>query len=93
MIAIPLKYAVSQVIGCIQGKNAIHLARVYLKRKRNFVGQHFWARNDREGPADSNAPAGPRAVAGPFRTGRCPHPSMAGQTRRLAARPSKPNLV
>ena len=44
MIAIPPKYAVSQVIGFIKGKSAIHLARVYSKRKRNFVGQHFWAR-------------------------------------------------
>ena len=44
MIAIPLKYAVSQVIGYIKGKSAIHLARVYGERKRTFVGQHFWAR-------------------------------------------------
>ena len=27
-----------------QGKSAIHLARVYGERKRNFVGQNFWAR-------------------------------------------------
>ena len=39
MIAIPPKYAVSQVIGFIKGKSAIHLARVYGERKRNFVGQ------------------------------------------------------
>jgi putative transposase len=44
MIAIPPKYAVSPVIGYIKGKSAIHLARVYGERKRNFVGQHFWAR-------------------------------------------------
>ena len=44
LIAIPSKYAVSQVIGFIKGKSAIHLARVYGERKRNFVGQHFWAR-------------------------------------------------
>jgi len=44
MISIPPKYAVSQVIGFIKGKSAIHLARVYAERKRNFVGQHFWAR-------------------------------------------------
>ena len=44
MIAIPPKYAVSQVIGYIKGKSAIHLARVYGERKRNLVGQHFWAR-------------------------------------------------
>ena len=44
MISIPPKYAVSGVIGYIKGKSAIHLARVYAERKRNFVGQHFWAR-------------------------------------------------
>ena len=44
LIAIPPKYAVSQVIGFMKGKSAIHLARVYGERKRNFVGQHFWAR-------------------------------------------------
>ena len=27
-----------------KGKSAIHLARVYGERRRNFVGQHFWAR-------------------------------------------------
>ena len=44
LITIPPKYAVSQVVGYIKGKSAIHLARVYGERKRNFVGQHFWAR-------------------------------------------------
>jgi putative transposase len=44
LISIPPKYAVSQVIGFIKGKSAIHLARVYGEKKRNFVGQHFWAR-------------------------------------------------
>ena len=46
LIAIPPKYAVAQVVGFIKGKSAIHLARVYGERKRNFVGQHFWARGD-----------------------------------------------
>ena len=44
LIAIPPKYAVSQVIGFIKGKSAIHVARVYGERRRNFTGQHFWAR-------------------------------------------------
>jgi len=44
LVQIPPKYAVSQVVGYIKGKSAIHLARVYAERKRNFVGQHFWAR-------------------------------------------------
>lgn len=38
LIAIPPKSAVSQVVGYIKGKSAIHLARVYGERKRNFVG-------------------------------------------------------
>ena len=44
LISIPPKYAVSQVVGYIKGKSAIHVFRVYGERKRNFVGQHFWAR-------------------------------------------------
>jgi putative transposase len=44
MISIPPKYAVSEVVGYIKGKSAIHIARVYGERKQNFVGQHFWAR-------------------------------------------------
>ena len=44
MIAIPPKQAILQVIGYIKGKSAIHLARVYGERKKNFMGQHFWAR-------------------------------------------------
>ena len=44
MISIPPKYSVSQVIGYIKGKSAIHIARRYSERKRNFVGQSFWAR-------------------------------------------------
>ena len=44
MISISPKYAVSQVIGYIKGKSAIHIARTYQNRKRNFVGENFWAR-------------------------------------------------
>ena len=44
MISIPPKYAVAQVVGFIKGKSAIHIARRYAEVKRNFVGQHFWAR-------------------------------------------------
>ena len=40
----PAETRVSRVVGYIKGKSAIHLARVYGERKRNFVGQHFWAR-------------------------------------------------
>lgn len=44
MISIPPKYSVAQVIGFIKGKSAIHIAREFAGRKRNFVGQKFWAR-------------------------------------------------
>ena len=44
MIAIPPRCLVSNVVGRILGKNAIHLAGVYSERKRNFAGQGFWAR-------------------------------------------------
>lgn len=44
MLSIPSKYSVSQVVGFIQGKSAIHIARTYGERKRNFVGEHSWAR-------------------------------------------------
>jgi putative transposase len=44
LLSIPPKYAVSEVVGYIKGKSAIHLARVYAERKQNFTEQHFWAR-------------------------------------------------
>jgi Transposase and inactivated derivatives len=44
LISIPPKYAVSQIIGFIKGKSAIHIAREHFGKRRNFMGQHFWAR-------------------------------------------------
>ena len=44
VISIPPKYSVSQVIGYIKGKSAIHIARTYAAKKKNFVGEQFWAR-------------------------------------------------
>ena len=44
LISIPPKYAVAQVVGYLKGKSAIHIARTYMGRKKNFTGQHFWAR-------------------------------------------------
>ena len=44
LLSIPPKYAVSHVVGTIKGKSAIHLARDYGERRRNFVGHSFWAR-------------------------------------------------
>ncbi len=44
VISIPPKYSVAQVVGYIKGKSAIHIARSYAGKKRNFVGEQFWAR-------------------------------------------------
>jgi putative transposase len=44
VISIPPKYSVAQVIGYIKGKSAIYIARTYSGKKRNFTGEHFWAR-------------------------------------------------
>jgi len=44
LMSIPPKYAVAHVVGFIKGKSAIHIARTFMDRKRNYVGQHFWAR-------------------------------------------------
>ena len=44
LLSIPPKYAVSEVVGFMKGKSAIHLARTYGEHKQNFAGQHFWAR-------------------------------------------------
>ena len=44
LISIPPKYSVSQVVGFIKGKSAIAIARNYGGKRKNFVGQHFWAR-------------------------------------------------
>jgi putative transposase len=45
LLSIPPKYAVSEVVGSIKGKSAIHLARTYGEHKQNFAGLHFWARS------------------------------------------------
>jgi len=44
LMSIPPKYSVSQVVGFVKGKSAIHIARVYLGQKKNYNGMHFWAR-------------------------------------------------
>lgn len=44
LISIPPKFSVSQVIGYIKGKSAIHIARNYLGHRKNFTGMQFWAR-------------------------------------------------
>ena len=44
LIWVPPKLAVSAVMGYIKGKSAIHVARHFMKRERNYVGQKLWAR-------------------------------------------------
>ena len=44
LVSIPPKYSVAQVVGFIKGKSAIHIARTYLGRRRNYHGMHFWSR-------------------------------------------------
>ena len=44
LISIPPKHSVAQVVGYIKGKSAIHIARTYAGRKKNFTGEQFWAR-------------------------------------------------
>ena len=44
LISIPPKYSVAQVIGFIKCKSAIHIARNFMGHRKNFTGQHFWAR-------------------------------------------------
>jgi putative transposase len=44
LVSIPPKYSVAQVVGLIKGKSAIHIARTYLGRRKNYTGMHFWAR-------------------------------------------------
>jgi putative transposase len=44
LLSIPPKYSVAGVVGFIKGKSAIAIARHYMDRAKNFVGQNFWAR-------------------------------------------------
>ena len=44
LISMPPRYSVSQVVGYLKGKSAVQIARTYMGRKKNFTGQHFWAR-------------------------------------------------
>ena len=44
LIWIPPKFSVSSVVGYIKGKSAIHVARFFLGKSRNYTGRAFWAR-------------------------------------------------
>jgi putative transposase len=43
-VSISPKFAVSSVIGYLKGKSAISIARNFTARRRNFIGESFWAR-------------------------------------------------
>jgi putative transposase len=57
LLSVPPKYSVSNVMGFIKGKSAIHIARVYAGRRRNFVGGRFWARGYRVSTVGKNGAA------------------------------------
>jgi hypothetical protein len=40
MIVKKLAHLISQTIGYLKGKSAIHIARTYIGRKKNFTDQH-----------------------------------------------------
>jgi putative transposase len=44
LLSIPPKYSVAQVVGFIKGKAAIHIARTFMGRRKNYTGPHCWAR-------------------------------------------------
>ena len=44
LLSMPPKYSVAQVVGFIKGKAAIHIARTFMGRRKNYTGQHCWAR-------------------------------------------------
>jgi putative transposase len=44
LISIPPKHAVASIIGFLKGKSTIAILRQFLRKERNFTGEHFWAR-------------------------------------------------
>lgn len=44
LMSIPPKHSVAQIVGFVKGKSAIHIARSYMGKGRNFMGEHFGAR-------------------------------------------------
>jgi len=43
-ISIPPTYAISEVIGYLNGKSALAVARQFGQKQKNFSGENFWAR-------------------------------------------------
>ena len=44
LLSIPPKYSVAQGVGFMKGKSAIHIARTFMNRRKNFMGENFGAR-------------------------------------------------
>ena len=44
LLSVPPKHPLCKVVGALKGKSAIHIARNFSGRKRNFTGEAFWAR-------------------------------------------------
>ena len=44
VLAIPPKYAVSEVVGFLKGKSAIKIFDRYPRLKQRYWGRHFWAK-------------------------------------------------
>lgn len=44
LISVPPNDSVSQVVASLNGTSAIHIARVYLGKRKSFTRQHIWAR-------------------------------------------------
>jgi len=44
LLSIPPKSSVTQVVGFLKGKAAIHIARTFMGRRKNSTGHHVWAR-------------------------------------------------
>ena len=44
LLSVPPKHPLCKAVGALKGKSAIHIARNFSGRKRNFTGEAFWAR-------------------------------------------------
>ena len=44
VLAIPPKYAVSEVVGFVKGKSAIKMLDLHVELKRRYWGRHFWSK-------------------------------------------------
>lgn len=44
LLSIPLKYAVSDIVGFLKGKSAIKIFDHHAELKKRYWGRHFWAK-------------------------------------------------